>query len=89
MRYNVSGGLSMYAQSTSDLTRMIMALTDEYRIAAVKYVEYLSQAQKNSAKVTLRKIQDLFSSDKGWSSEDDMLKDMANFRRKRLAKCEY
>ena len=79
----------MYAQSTSDLTRMIMALTDEYRIAAVKYVEYLSQAQKNSAKVTFRKIQDLFSSDKGWSSEDDMLKDMANFRRKRLAKCEY
>ena len=31
----------MYAQSTSDLTRMIMALTDEYLIAAVKYVEYL------------------------------------------------
>ncbi len=73
----------------NDLTQMIAALTDEYRIAAVKYIEFLSQAQKNNAKATLGEIQELFANDKGWGSEEEMLLDMANFRRERLAKCEY
>lgn len=78
----------MYAQS-KDLSNMIATLTDEYRIAAIKYIEYLSQAQKNNAKDTLHQIQASFADDKGWASEDEMLSDMANFRRERIAKCEY
>ena len=78
----------MYAQ-TVDLSQMIATLTDEYRIAAIKYVEYLSQAQKSKAKETLRQIQASFKDDKGWDSEAQMLEDMANFRRKRIEKCEY
>ena len=73
----------MYAQS-KDLSNMIAALADEYRIAAIKYVEYLSQEQKNKAKDTLYQIQSSFANDKGWSSEEEMLSDMANFRRERL-----
>lgn len=73
----------------NDITQMIAALTDEYRIAAVKYIEFLSQAQKTKAKATLGEIQGIFANDKGWGSEEEMLLDMANFRRERLAKCEY
>ena len=79
----------MYAARTVDLSQMIETLSDEYRIAAINYVEYLSQMQKNKAKATLALIQSIFSEEKGWASESEMLEDMANFRRQRLAKCEY
>lgn len=69
-----------------DLTQMIATLTDEYRDAAVKYVEYLAQLQRAKAKTTLNQIQGIFADDKGCASEEEMLKDMANFRRARLAK---
>lgn len=78
----------MFAQKT-DLAQMIAMLNDEYRIAAVKYVEYLVQAQKIKAKDTLHQIQAVFADDKGWNSEQEMIADMANFRRERLARCEY
>lgn len=79
----------MMTAVNTDLVQMIAALSNEYRIAAIKYVEYLSQAQKANAKATLHEIQGLFSEDKGWTSETEMLADMANFRRERLAKCAY
>lgn len=78
----------MFAQKT-DLAQMIAMLNDEYRIAAVKYIEYLVQAQKIKAKDTLHQIQAVFADDKGWNSEQEMIADMANFRRERLARCEY
>ena len=73
----------------NDLSQMIAALTNEYRIAAIKYVEYLTQAQKANAKATLHDIQKMFSEEKGWASESEMLEDMAQFRRERLSKCAY
>ena len=42
-----------------------------------------------SAKAVLEKIQGMFAEDKGWSSEDEMLEDLAGFRRERLAQCAY
>ena len=51
--------------------------------------ESLSQTQKSKAKDTLHQIQASFADNKGWTSEEEMLSDMADFRRKRLAKCEY
>ena len=42
--------------------------------------------EKNmSAKAVLEKIQGMFDEDKGWATEDEMLKDLAGFRRKRVA----
>ena len=74
----------MYANQP-DLTQIIATLTDEYRNAAVKYVEYLAQLQRAKAKTTLNQIQGIFADDKGWASEEEMLKDMADFRWTRLA----
>jgi len=42
-----------------------------------------------SAKVVLGKIQGMFAEDKGWATEDEMLKDLAGFRRERVAVCAY
>lgn len=47
----------------------------------------LSKAQvgigEKSAKATLAKIQKIFADDKGWASEEEMLSDLAKFRRSR------
>ena len=49
-----------------------------------------SANEKNaSAKTILGKIQGVFAEDKGWASEDEMLKDLAGFRRERVASCAY
>lgn len=42
-----------------------------------------------SAKNVLGKIQGMFAEDKGWTSEDEMLEDLAGFRRERVAQCAY
>ena len=42
-----------------------------------------------SAKAVLSEIQGMFAEDKGWASEDEMLKDLAGFRRERVAQCAY
>ena len=73
----------------NDLIQMIKTLTEEDYFSAVRYIEFLSQTRQNNAKNTLHKIQSLFADDKGWDSEEEMLKDMADFRRKRENKCVY
>ena len=40
-----------------------------------------------SAKDVLENIQGMFAEDKGWTSEDKMLEDLAGFRRERVALC--
>ena len=42
-----------------------------------------------SAKAIFGKIQDMFAEDKGWTSEDKMLEDLAGFRRERVVLCAY
>lgn len=42
-----------------------------------------------SPQSVLGKIQDMFANDKGWASEDEMIEDMAKFRRERVARCAY
>ena len=42
-----------------------------------------------SAKAVLEKIQGMFAEDKGWTSEDEMLEDLAGFRRERVVLCAY
>ena len=45
--------------------------------------------KRASAKAVLEKIQGMFAEDKGWPSEDEMLEDLAGFRRERVAVCAY
>ena len=42
-----------------------------------------------SAKDVLERIQGMFVEDKGWASENEMLEDLAGFRRERVASCAY
>ena len=42
-----------------------------------------------SSKTVLSEIQGMFAEDKGWASENEMLKDLAGFRRERVALCAY
>ncbi len=47
----------------------------------------IAKEEDASAKAVLGKIQSMFAEDKGWTSEDEMLKDLAGFRRERVASC--
>ena len=40
-----------------------------------------------SAKAVLAEIQGMFAENKGWASEEEMLQDLAGFRRERIASC--
>lgn len=46
-----------------------------------------AKEKDSSAKAVLGEIQSMFAEDKGWTSEDEMLKDLAGFRRERVASC--
>ena len=60
---------------------------EDYR-TAISFIEYLSSARKKKraeeSEKILSEIQNIFKSDKGWDSEEIMLKDMAAFRRERM-----
>ena len=53
------------------------------------FMMYLVQKQKNDVKTTFDEINAMFKDDKGWNNEEEMISDIAAFRRERLAKCEY
>lgn len=60
-------------------------LTDELKSEVNDFIDFLLKNQKkNEAISTLKNIQNLFSNDKGWNSEEEMIKDMANFRKSRM-----
>ena len=67
---------------------MLNNLEEEEYKTAITFIEYLSETRKqkrtNEDKKILSEIQDIFADDKGWDSEEDMLKDMALFRRERM-----
>ena len=68
----------------SKLTQMIKMLTEEDYSAAIKYIEFLISSRKQTTKATIQQIQEMFTDNKGWNSEEEMLSDMAAFRRLRL-----
>jgi hypothetical protein len=66
---------------------MLNSLDEEDYNTAVSFIQYLSYSRKNKkatdSQNILAEIQNMFSSDKGWDSEDDMIADMAAFRKER------
>ena len=56
--------------------------------AAISYIQFLSASRKRKKEeknlAVLSAIQNMFVDDKGWESEEEMLADMADFRRERL-----
>lgn len=69
----------------AEFSEIIETLTEEDLRSALDYVRFLSVSRKKKAKATLKQIQGLFAEDKGWKNEQEMLADMANFRRTRTA----
>jgi hypothetical protein len=72
---------------TMMINDMLNSLDEEDYNTAVSFIQYLSYSRKNKkatdSQNILAEIQNMFSSDKGWDSEDDMIADMADFRKER------
>lgn len=62
---------------------------DDYK-AAISYIQFLSTTRKQTktekSRAALEEIQSMFADDKSWISEEDMLAEMADFRRSRMEK---
>ena len=58
---------------------------EDYKIA-LNFIEFLAVSRKKKraeeSKKILLEIQGLFTGDEGWASEEEMLKEMADFRKK-------
>ena len=63
----------------------------EYLLKLMRLRQQYETANDKSAsvKAVLGEIQGMFAEDKGWTSEDEMLEDLAGFRRERVALCAY
>ncbi len=77
----------MLAQNLK-LNDMLNSLPEEDYKTVVDFVEYLTEKRKKEcakqSQALLDEIQTMFANDKGWQSEDEMLADMAKFRKERL-----
>lgn len=60
---------------------------DDYK-AAVRFIEYLSVSRKKkkaeASKALMAEIQGIFAENKVWESEENMIAEMAAFRRERM-----
>ena len=56
--------------------------------AVISYIQYLAATRKREkaekSLSALSTIQAIFAEDRGWESEEEMLADMADFRRERM-----
>ena len=74
--------------TTAVINEMLDTLEADDYTAAIRYIEFLSVSRKREksreSKKILEEIQQMFSDDKGWNSEDEMLAEMAEFRKERM-----
>ena len=70
------------------LANLLCGLEQEDYQAAISYIGYLAAMRKKKKAAEslqiLSDIQGMFNDDKGWSSEQNMIADMAQFRRERM-----
>jgi hypothetical protein len=75
------------APSAIKLNNLLNNLEEEDYNIAISFIQYLSDSRKKKnserSKAILSEIQSEFANDKGWDSEEQMLNDMALFRRER------
>ena len=81
------GGIFM-APAAIKLTDMLDNLEEEDYNVAITFIQYLSETRKKKNveenKAILKEIQNIFSDDSGWDSEESMIADMAAFRKDRM-----
>lgn len=71
-----------------NVSNLLETLEEEDYNAAIKYIQFLAVSRKQQkaeqSKALLQEINGIFSEeDKGWTSEEEMIKDLAEFRRER------
>lgn len=74
--------------SVMKLNKLVNCLDDKDLALVIAYVEKIVDAKGNNLeenKKTMEKIGELLSTDSVWKSEQEMLVEMANFRRSRMA----
>lgn len=76
------------APTASVVNDLLNTLEVEDFNATISYIQFLSASRKRKKEeknlAALSAIQNMFADDKGWESEEEMLADMADFRRERL-----
>lgn len=74
--------------SRNDAVQMLENLDEDDFESAVNYIIFLTDSRKkrkaDKSIEALNEMNALFADDKGWVSEEDMIKDMAEFRRNRF-----
>ena len=84
----MSGNLYNAAYNALELNRLLAGVNNDDLRKAISYVEFLyDQRQKAEAGRNgriMREINALIGDDKGWVSEDEMIKDLAESRRSRM-----
>lgn len=70
------------------VNELLDTLEEQDYDTVIDFIQFLSDKRKNekvnqSSKI-LSEIQSMFSEDKGWDSEESMIRDMAAFRRERM-----
>lgn len=83
--------MKAFENQLEDLSFSEQLYVMEYLLKLIRLRQQKESANENSAspKAVLGKIQDMFAEDKGWASEEEMLEDLAGFRRERVASCAY
>jgi hypothetical protein len=76
------------ATTAMKLNSLLDNLEEEDYNTAISFIQYLSESRKKKnaekSKTLLSEIQEIFTDDKGWNTEESMLEDMASFRRERM-----
>ena len=75
------------APTAAAINELLDTLDEEDCKTVIRFIEFLSDERKKKrserSKMVLREIQEMFSEDKGWTSESAMIEDMAAFRKER------
>ncbi|MDE7313015.1 MAG: hypothetical protein K2N87_15560 [Eubacterium sp.] len=76
------------APTALTVTNLLKTLDEEDYKMAVSYIQFLAESRKKAKEKEISSLMNEFrnhlNGDQGWDSEEEMLKDMAQFRRERM-----
>lgn len=77
--------------TTAQVDTLARKMNSEDLTSVIQFMNFLIEQRRSKAardnQQTLMSIQDMFKDDKGWNSEDEMIADMAEFRKQRNRGC--
>ena len=81
-------GGNYMAPTATMVNDLLSTLEAEDYNSVISYIRFLSDSRKKDkikkSLSALSEIQNMFTDDRGWNSEEEMLADMAEFRRERM-----